>query len=132
MKRLLIFVLLGPILFVLCIWILFLPLASLVEGDAVRFNLEVDSYTGLLLGLMVGGLALTAADWLAELIVIRPWFTALMGWAIGATLIGSWFDLSRPVWWWFILKGLLVGIPALLCSLLVKRSQKRETQRASS
>jgi hypothetical protein len=51
------------------------------------------------------------------MLVMRPWFTAVVGWAIGAALIGASFDLSRPVWWWFIFKGLLVGIPALACSL---------------
>jgi hypothetical protein len=82
MKRLLIFVLLGPILFVLCIWFLFLPLASLLEGGDVRFNIEVESNLTLLLGLMVGGLALAAADWVADMLVMRPWFTALIGWAL--------------------------------------------------
>ena len=42
MKRLLVFILLGPVLFVLCVWALFLPAASLTEGTAVRFDLEVD------------------------------------------------------------------------------------------
>jgi hypothetical protein len=56
------------------------------------------------------------------MLVMRPWFTAVVGWAIGAALIGASFDLSRPVWWWFIFKGLLVGIPALACSLLVMKA----------
>ena len=41
MKRGAVFVLLGPILFVLCIWVLFLPFASLMEGGADRFDIEV-------------------------------------------------------------------------------------------
>jgi hypothetical protein len=128
MKRVLFFVLLGPVLFVLCIWLLFLPLAILVEGGGIRFNIEVDSYTAMFLGLMSGGLVLAAAEWVAEMLVMRPWFTALMGWAMGAALIGTWFDLTQPTWWWFIVKGLLVGIPALVCSWLVKRTQKTARQ----
>jgi hypothetical protein len=50
MRRFAIFVLLGPILFVLCIWLLFLPFAIFIEGGGLRFNLEVDSYTTVLLG----------------------------------------------------------------------------------
>ena len=124
MKRFLVFILLGPVLFVLCIWALFLPAASLTEGAAVRFNIEVD-FRALLLGVMFGGFVLALLDWLAEMLVMRPWFTALAGWALGALTIGAWFDLSQPIWWWFIVKGLLVGIPALVCSWLVKRIQNK-------
>lgn len=63
MKRLLVFILLGPVLFVLCVWVLFLPLASLAEGGAVRFNLEVDSFLAVLLSVMFGGFALALVDW---------------------------------------------------------------------
>ena len=124
MKRFLVFILLGPVLFVLCIWALFLPAASLTEGAAVRFNIEVD-FRALLLGVMFGGFVLALLDWLAEMLVMRPWFTALAGWALGALTIGAWFDLSQPIWWWFIVKGLLVGIPVLVCSWLVKRIQNK-------
>ena len=127
MKRLLVFILLGPVLFVLCIWALFLPAASLTEGTAVRFNLEVDFRA--LLGVMFVGFVLAVADWLAEMLVMRRWFTGLAGWAIGALTIGAWFDLSQPIWWWFIVKGLLVGVPALVCSWLVKRMQSEKAQR---
>jgi hypothetical protein len=128
MRRLLIFILLGPILFVLCIWLLLLPLASVVEGGGVRFNIEVDSYLALLLGMMFGGFVLALVDWAAEMLVMRPWFTAAVGWAIGALTMGGLFNLSRPVWWWLAVKGLLVGIPALVCSWLVKRQQKGRAQ----
>ena len=123
MKRFLVFILLGPVLFVLCIWALFLPAASLTEGAAVRFNIEVD-FRALLLGVMFGGLVLALLDWLAEMLVMRPWFTGLAGRALGAPTIGAWFDLSQPIWWWFIVKG-LVG-----CSWLVKRMQNK-AQRAA-
>jgi hypothetical protein len=123
MKRFAVFVLLGPLLFVLCIW-LFMPLVLLMEGRSVRFLFEVDSYIAVLLGLMFGGFVLALADWVAEMLVMRPWFTAVIGWAIGALLMGAMFNLSQPVWWWFIVKGLLVGIPALVCSWLVKRMQR--------
>jgi hypothetical protein len=123
MKRLLVFILLGPVLFVLCIWLLFLPVASLVQAGPVQFNIEVDSYVAVLLGLMFGGFALALVDWLADMLALRPWLTALIGWVFGALTIGTWFDLSQPVGWWFVVKGLLVGIPALLCSWLVKRLQ---------
>ena len=123
MKRLLVFILLGPVLFVLCIWVVFLPLASFMEGGAVRYHIEVDSYLAVLFGLMIGGFVLALVDWLAEMLVMRPWFTALIGWAIGALSIGALFNLSQPISWWFIVKGLLVGIPALVCSWLVKRTQ---------
>jgi hypothetical protein len=123
MKRLIVFVFLGPILFVLCIWLVFLPFASLVEGDGVLFNIKVDSYLVVVLGLMFGGFALAVVDWVAEMLVMRPWFTGIVGWAIGALTIGALFNLSRQIWWWFVVKGLLVGIPALACSWLVKRKQ---------
>ena len=105
-----------------------LPAASLTEGTAVRFNLEVD-FRALLLGVMFGGFVLAVADWLAEMLVMRPWFTGLAGWAIGALTIGAWFDLSQPIWWWFIVKGLLVGVPAFVSSWLVKRMQSGKAQR---
>lgn len=74
MKRLLVFILLGPVLFVLCVWVLFLPLASLAEGGAVRFNLEVDSFLAVLLSVMFGGFALALVDWVADMLVMshRP------------------------------------------------------------
>jgi hypothetical protein len=128
MKRVAVFVLLGPILFVLCIWLLFLPFAIFIEGGGLRFDIEVDSYTSVLLGLMFGGFALALVDWLAEMLVMRPWFTAVVGWAIGALTMGALFNLSQPLWWWFIVKGLLVGIPALICSWLVRRTQKGRAQ----
>ena len=128
MKRGAVFVLLGPILFVLCIWVLFLPFARLMEGGAVRFDIEVDSNITVLLGLIFGGFVLALVDWLAEMLVMRPWFTGLVGWAIGASTMGALFNLSEPIWWWFIVKGLLVGIPALVCSWLVKRIQNRRAQ----
>ena len=120
MKRLLVFVFLGPILFVLCIWVLFLPLASLVEGGRVQYNIEVD--LAVLLVLMFVGLLLAGVDWIAEMtLVTRPWFTGAIGWAIGAATMGGLFNLSQPIWWWFVVKGLLVGVPALVCSWLAKR-----------
>ena len=82
-----------------------------------------------MLGVMFVGFVLAVVDWLAEMLVMRPWFTGLVGWAIGALTIGAWFDLSQPIWWWFIVKGLLVGIPALVCSRLVKRMQSGKAQR---
>ena len=127
MKRVAVFVLLGPILFVLCICFLFLPFAIRIEGGDLRFNFEIE-FTGLLLGLMFGGFALALADWVAEMLVMRPWFTAVVGWAIGALSTAALFNLSQPIWWWFIVKGLLVGIPALVCSWLVKRIQNRKAQ----
>ena len=127
LKRLAVFVLLGPILFVLCIWFAFLPLAIRIEGGDVRFNFEVE-FTALPLGLMFGGFALALVDWVAEMLVMRPWFTAAVGWVIGALTLGALFNLSQPIWWWFIVKGLLVGIPALVCSWLVKRLQNRKAR----
>jgi hypothetical protein len=127
MKRLIVFVFLGPILFVLCVWFVFLPLAIFLEGEGVRFDIEVDSYLAVLLGVMFGGFVLAIVDWIAEMLVMRPWFTGIVGWAIGALTIGAWFDLSRSIWWWFVVKGLLVGIPALACSWLAKRKQKGST-----
>ncbi len=82
MKRFLVFILLGPVLFVLCIWALFLPAASLTEGAAVRFNIEVD-FRALLLGVMFGGFVLALLDWLAEMLVMRPWFTGARRVGIG-------------------------------------------------
>jgi hypothetical protein len=73
---------------------------------------------------MFGGFVLALVDWLAEMLVMRPWFTGVAGWAIGALTMGALFNLSQPIWWWFIVKGLLVGIPALLCSWLVKRMRR--------
>ncbi len=125
MKRFVVFILLGPVLFALCILGLFLPVASLVTVGAVRFDIEVDSYLGVLLGLMFGGFFLALVDWLAQMLAMRPWFTGAVGWAIGAVLIGTWFDVS--VWWWFVVKGLLVGIPALACSWLSSEKQKEST-----
>ena len=125
MKRFLVFILLGPVLFVLCIWALFLPAASLTEGAAVRFNIEVD-FRALLFGVMFGGFVLALLDWLAEILVMRPWFTALAGWAVGCPNHRSVVrPRSQPIWWWFIVKGLLVGIPAFVCSWLVKRIQNK-------
>ena len=125
MKRVAVFVLLGPILFVLCIWFLFLPLAILAGGQT-RFKIEVDSYLAVVLGLMFGGFVLAVVDWLAEMLVMRPWFTAAIGWAIGALTLHGVFGL--PAWWWLIVHGLLVGIPALVCSWLAKRKQDRKAQ----
>ena len=80
MKRFAVFILLGPVLFALCIWGLFLPVASLVTVGAVRFDIEVVSYLGVLLGLMFGGLFLALVDWLAQMLAMRPWFTGAVGW----------------------------------------------------
>ena len=96
-------------------------LASLVEGGKVQYNIEVE-YLAVLLVLMFVGLLLAGVDWIAEMtLVTRPWFTGAIGWAIGAATMGGLFNLSQPIWWWFVVKGLLVGIPALVCSWLAKR-----------
>jgi len=125
MKRVAVFVLLGPILFVLCIW-LFLHFAIRVEGGNVKYDFEVE-FT-LFLGLMFCCFFLALVDWVAELLVMRPWFTGAVGWVFGALILAALFNLSQPIWWWFIVKGLLVGIPALVCSWLVKRIQNRKAQ----
>lgn len=125
MKRVAVFVLLGPILFVLCIWFLFLPFAIRIEGGGLRFDFEIE-FTWLFLGLMFGAFVLALVDWVAEMLVMRPWFTGAVGWALGALTMGELFNLSQPIWWWFIVKGLLVGIPALVCSWLVKKIQNRK------
>jgi hypothetical protein len=67
-------------------------------GGAMRFNLQVDSFADVLLGVMFGGFALALVDWLAEMLVMRPWLTGHMGghWAPSPSEHCS--TLSQPVW----------------------------------
>ena len=125
MKRLAVFILLGPTLFVLCVWFFFLPFASFMEGGPVKFNIEVDSFAAFFLGLMTGGFFLAVADWVADMLALRPWFAGAVGWALGALMIRGWFDLSQQRSWWFVVMGLLVAVPALVCSWLVLRGERK-------
>lgn len=132
MKRFAIFIFLSPVLFILLLWLVIMPITSIVAGHAAEFEIRADTTEAIVLGFLFVGLVLGFADWIAGLLVWRPWLTGLIGWGMGMAAMYTWLIItpSSPVW--IAGRGFPLAISAVACSSLVmwletrRRTRKRE------
>jgi hypothetical protein len=127
MRRFLVFAVLGPPLAALTLFLLVLPLASLVHGRGV--DIAVPGWFPIYLGSVFPALVLAFFDWLAEVIDLprRPIGTAIAGWALAAFSLSDWLALpGNDVPGWIVAIGLLGAIPAFICSWVTIRMKKAQ------
>jgi uncharacterized membrane protein len=116
MKRLAIFLALGPALATLLFFLALLPLASLLEGQRIALSVPPTIY----LYCLFPALVMALFDWVAQLIELpnRPIGAAIAGWALAFISLRE--ILALPdLPGWFVVIGLLGAVPSFVCSWVV-------------
>jgi hypothetical protein len=116
MKRLAIFLALGPALATLMFFLALLPLASLLEGQRIELSVPPAVY----LYCLFPALVMALFDWVAQLIELpnRPIGAAIAGWALAFISLRE--ILALPdLPGWFVVIGLLGAVPSFVCSWVV-------------
>ena len=116
MKRLAIFLALGPALATLMFFLVLLPVAGLLEGQRIELSVPPLVYLYCLFPAAVMALF----DWIAEIIELpnRPIGAAIAGWALAYLSLNE--ILALPdLPGWFVAIGMLGAIPAFVCSWVV-------------
>jgi len=127
MKRLAIFVLLGPPLATVILFLVLLPIAGLLEGQRIEISVAPAGYIFCLFPALV----IAAFDWVAQMIELpcRPIATAIAGSILaflGLREILALPDLPGR----FVAIGLLGAIPAFVCSWVVLTTNKTQGAKA--
>jgi hypothetical protein len=119
MKRFAVFAIVGPLLAAATLFLILLPVASVLEGVPIDISsLVVPAYGPAVLAALVVALF----DWVASLIEVpsRPVAAAIVGWVLAFILLGD--VLALPdLPGWFAAIGLLGAIPGFVCSWLTIR-----------
>jgi hypothetical protein len=121
MKRFAIFVLLGPPLAAMILFLVLLPLAGLLEGQRIEISVSPSAY----LFCLFPALLLAVFDWVTQMIELpyRPIAAAVAGWVL--TFLGLREILALPdLPGWFLAIGLLGAIPAFVCSWVTLTTDK--------
>jgi hypothetical protein len=111
MKRFAIFVMLGPPLATVILFLVLLPVAGLLEGQRIEISISF--------------------DWVAELIGLphRPIAAAIVGWILAFLVLRE--ILALPdLPGWPIAIGLLGAIPAFVCSWVTLTIGKTQNAQA--
>ncbi len=127
MKRFAIFVLLGPPLAMVILFLVLLPIAGLLEGRRIEISISPSAYLYCLLPALV----LAVFDWVTQMIELphRPAAAAIAGWTM--TFLGLREILALPdLSGWFIAIGLLGAIPGFVCSWVVLAIDKTLSAKA--
>ena len=120
-KRFAIFVLLGPRLATVVLFLMLLPIAGLLEGQRIEISVSPSAHLSCLLPALV----LAVFDWVTQMIELpfRPIAAAIAGWVL--TFFGLREILALPdLPGWFLAIGLLGAIPAFVCSWVVQTTDK--------
>jgi hypothetical protein len=113
MKRFAIFVMLGPALATVILFLVLLPVAGLLEGQRIEISISPPAY----LCCLFPALVIALFDWVAEIIGLphRPIAAAIVGWILVFLVLRE--ILALPdLPGWAIAIGLLGAIPAFVCS----------------
>jgi hypothetical protein len=128
MKRFLVFILLGPALAVATLYVVILPLASLLEHARMVVTIERENVRQIVLLLVFLGFVLWLFDWVTGMMDIphRPLIVAIAGWCL------AWFGLRGylalpDIPGWPIAVGLVGALPACACSWLSAKIRKPGT-----
>jgi hypothetical protein len=127
MKRFAIFALLGPSLATVILFLVLLPIASLLEGQRVQISVSPSVFPYCLFPALV----LAVFDWVTQIVELpyRPIAAAIVGWILGFLVLRE--ILALPdLPGWFLAIGLLGAIPAFVCSWVVLTTET--TQRAKA
>lgn len=125
MKRLAIFLALGPALATLMLFVVLLPLADLFERTHIEISVSRSAY----LYCLFPALLLALFDWVLEMIEFpnRPIGAAVAGWVMAFWALHE--ILALPdLPGWFVVIGLLGAIPAYVCSRIVLTFAKPKTK----
>jgi hypothetical protein len=120
-KRLTIFVLLGPPLATVVLFLMLLPIAGLLEGQRIGISISPSAY----LFCLFPALVLAMFDWVTQMIELpyRPIAAAIVGWILAFLVLRE--ILALPdLPGWFLAIGLLGAVPALVCSWVVLTTDK--------
>jgi hypothetical protein len=126
MKRYAIFAILGPPLAAAVLFAVLLPVAGLLEGRWIEISISPQQIPFLLLVATFAALVIGLYDRVTEMMELpsRPVAAAIAGWLLAVIMLRE--VLALPdIPGWFIAIGLLGGIPALLCSWLTLKLDKR-------
>jgi hypothetical protein len=128
MKRLAIFVLLGPPLATVILFVVLLPVAGLLEGQRIAISVSPSAY----LYCLFPALVIAVFDWVAQMIELpyRPVAAAIAGWILAFLVLRETLalpDLSG----WFLAIGLLGAVPAFVCSWVVLTTDKARGGKAA-
>jgi hypothetical protein len=119
-KRVLLFVLLGPLLgFVMAFWVM-LPIASLALGEGA--NVDLGQVMILPIAYIVGAAPAALAGAIDHLMagkIRRPLWTALAGYMLGFVPILAGLLMGFMHGPFLLVFGLIGAVPALVCSLMV-------------
>ena len=127
MKRLAIFVLLGPPLATVILFLVLLPIAGLLEGQRIEISISPSAY----LYCLFPALVIAVFDWITEMIELpyRPIATAIVGWILAFLVLRE--ILALPdLPGWFVAIGLLGAVPAFVCSWVVLTTDKAQGVKA--
>lgn len=126
MKRFAIFAVLGPLLAGATFHLLFLPLASLLEGVWIDISLPAGQFPTSVLTCVFPALVVGLFDWVLELMEVphRPAASSIAGWFLAVVALRE--VLALPdLPGWFVAIGLIGAVPAFVCSWLTfKLNQK--------
>jgi hypothetical protein len=126
MKRFAVFAIIGPPLAVATLFLLLLPLASLLEGvPMLRFLQAFESLSPVVPAYcfaMLAALVVALFDWVASLIEVpsRPIAAGIAGWVLAFILLRDYLALP-DLPGWFVAIGMLGAIPGFICSWLAIR-----------
>jgi hypothetical protein len=127
MKRFAIFVLLGPPLATMILFLMLLPIAGLLEGQRIEISISPSAY----LLCLFPALVLAVFDWVTQMIELpyRPIAAAIVGWILAFLVLRE--ILALPdLPGWFLAIGLLGAIPAFCCSWVVLTTDKTQPAKA--
>ena len=127
MKRFAIFVLLGPALATVILFLVLLPIAGLLEGQRVQISVSPSVFPCCLFPALV----LAVFDWVTQIIELpyRPIAAAIVGWILAFLVLRE--ILALPdLPGWFLAIGLLGAIPAFVCSWVVLTTDKTQGAKA--
>jgi hypothetical protein len=127
MKRFAVFAILGPCLAGMTMLLLVLPVGTWLEGVRVEASLSADQVLTAYLVSIFPSLVVGLFDWIAAIIEVphRPIGAAIMGWILAVVALRG-FLAMPDLPGWFVVIGLIGGIPALICSwVTLKVTQKQ-------
>jgi hypothetical protein len=131
MKRFAVFAILGPCLAGATMLLLVLPVATWLEGVRVEAALSADQVLTAYLVSIFPSLVVGLFDWIAEIIELphRPIGAAIMGWILAVVALRG-FLAMPDLPGWFVVIGLIGGIPALICSWVTLKVTPKQSVNA--
>jgi hypothetical protein len=131
MRRFAVFAILGPCLAGMTMLLLVLPVATWLEGVRVEVSLSADQVLTVYLVSIFPSLVVGLFDWIAAIIDVphRPIGAAIVGWILVVVALRG-FLAMPDLPGWFVIIGLIGGIPALICSWVTLKVTQQQSVNA--